>query len=204
MTTSVPLPSPTPTAKPVERTLEEELGDPVTPAGMVEGAQLCMTVVSPQFDVQSRRLVDRGWGYTSPRQMSNGQGTFEFIQFLKDDRTIALQDYGPVVVCRVIGRVEKAEKLSEVRASLIETLGAAPVTDIPRLEALAARYRRGSPQANLANMLVAGDYTLEITALERDLGELATPAIKTIQVVMIESLPLPAEFRANAKTGTAE
>jgi hypothetical protein len=201
---TVPVPAPTPTTKPVKRSLEEELGDPVTPAGMVEGAQLCMTVVSPQFDIRSRLLVDRGWGYTSPRQMSNGQSSFEFIQFLKGERTIALQDYGPMVVCRVIGRIDRMDKLREVRASLIEALGAVPVTDVPRLEALTARYRRGSPQADLANVLIAGDYTLEITALERNLGELATPSIQTVQMVMIESIPLPAEFQSHAKADTAE
>ena len=202
--TVVPTPPPVVATRPAERSLEEKLGDPVTTAELVEGTRLCMATVSPQFEVNPHVLADDGWGYTSPRREHDGQRSFEFVQYVKDDRTIALLDYGSIVICRVVGRVANADEVGPLRASLIEAFDAVPITDLPKLEAVMARLRRNSPQVDLANVLVTGDYSFEIEEGERDLGELATPSIRSFHALMVTLVPLPQEYRSPAPVSAAQ
>jgi hypothetical protein len=176
----------------------------ITMPGLAEGVRLCMAVVSPQYDVRPRILTADGWAFTEPRRRPDGQMSYETIQFFKNDRVIALLDYGSLVICRSGGRIENAQQLGRIRASLIEALGAVPIGDVPGLAPLAARIRTNAPQTDLANVLIAGDYSLEISVGEAPLGGRATPSSQTIHLVMVTSIPLPVEFRPQARASAAQ
>jgi hypothetical protein len=87
---------------------------------------------------------------------------------------------------------------------LIEALRAVPLDDMPRLAPLAARLSRLAPQTVRANLLVAGDYTLELTVQERTVASPAGTPPRTYRAVMVESLPLPPQYQSHAQTSAAQ
>ncbi len=173
-------------------------------AGFVDATRMCMAVVSPQFEVQAGLLPSAGWGWFQPRQVPMGARVFEMVQYTKGALSLALLDDGSLVVCRVVGDVESTSQLSQVRAALVEAFGAAPIESVPRLAPLVDRLRQGAPQTVLANFMVAGDYTLEITAQQRTLPASATAPARTLGMVMVESVPLPQQFRSPALSSAAQ
>jgi hypothetical protein len=192
------------TPRPDEHSLKDALAKSVTAEGFIEGVRLCMAAVSPRFDVHPQVLSSAGWAYTSPQRVPSERGTIEAVQFFKDQRVIALQDYGKLVLCAVAGRIEKLDQMYKIRAALIDTLGAVPIDKVPRLRALVAHTRANAPQTDFSNVLIAGDYSLEIFGQQRDLGKMATPSIKTISMVKVTSAPLPAEFQSYAQSGATK
>lgn len=183
------------------RPIAEQLGAPASPADFVEDARRCMAVVSPDNSVHSYILAESGWSYTLPRQKSNELGNYEFIQFSKDDRSIALLDFGSRVMCRVVGRVEELSQLGEVRRALIDGLAAASIGELPKFEQLAANIRRNAPEVDLSNILVAGNHMLELAATEKSVALRSGEADTQFRVVMVSSVPLPKEFQSHAPTG---
>jgi hypothetical protein len=173
-------------------------GELATMAGFVEGARLCMAAVSPQFEVRPRILTDEGWAFMAPRQVSLLGRSYEMVQYSKGGRAIALMDDGSQVVCRLLGRVEDLAQLSQVRESLIAGLGAVPIDEAPGLETLVAGMRRAVPQADFANILIAGGYSLELAREERNVG------VQAMRVIIVTSMPLPAQFQTHAPTSAAE
>jgi hypothetical protein len=172
-------------------------------AGFADATRMCMTVVSPQFEVQASLLPTAGWSWFQPRQVQIGAQTYEMVQYSKGGISLVLLDGGALVICRVVGEVEGPAQLNEVRAALIERLGAVPVENVPRLAAYTDRVRQGAPQTVLANLMIAGDYTLELTLRERPRAATETAPAGTVRAVMIESVPLPPQFRSPALAGAA-
>lgn len=177
---------------------------PLSAAEFAETTRLCMSVVSPSFEVRPELLTRTGWAWFQPRQVPMGQQTFQMVQYSKDRRSIALLDNGSLVVCRVVGGVENADKLRDVRAALTRTLGAIPLDDIPRLAPLAVRLRSQAPQIDHANLLVAGNYSLELSFRERTSAGTADTPPRTYRMVMVESVPLPQQFQLTAPTSAAQ
>lgn len=175
--------------------------EPATLAGFIDATRMCITVVSPQFEVRAGLLPTSGWSWFQPRQVPMGNRTFEMVQYSKGGISLVLLDGGSLIVCRVVGEVEDPAQLSEVRGTLIQAFGAAPVESVPRLTPLVDRIRRGAPQTVLANFLVAGDYSFEITLQQRTLPASSAAPARTYRAIMVESVPLPAAFRAAAGTG---
>lgn len=169
---------------------------PVTMTDFVEGARLCMNAVSLQFDVRPRVLTDAGWAFSAPRQITFLGRPYRMVQYDKGNRSIALMDDGTQVVCRLIAAVEDLTQISQVRAALIAGLGAVQVDQVPGLEALAAGIRGHAPEANLANVLVVGGYSVELGADQRNLG---TPP-RPYRVILVTSVPLPPQFQSSALT----
>ena len=166
-----------------------------------EDARLCLTVVSADNVVRSYILAEDGWAYTQPRRISNELGSFETIQFIKGDQSIALLDFGSRVMCRVAGRVEEMSHLNDVRKTLIDTLAAIPVKEVPKLEQLVSNIQRIAPETNLSNILVAGGHMLELAAVETSVADPSAGSSTLVRMVMVSSVPLPKEFQTPAPNG---
>ena len=167
----------------------------VTGSQLADGVQTCMAVVSPSFSVNPQILVQNGWSWGAPQTMSNGRTSYQAVRYYKHNAAIALLDTGSAVSCRFVGAVGSTDPIQWARTSLISALGAVPIGDVPRLASLRARFSSANPSANLANMLVKGDYSFEITAQERELRDPASAVARTIRLVSVESFPLPPQFR---------
>jgi hypothetical protein len=169
----------------------------------VQGVRLCMAAVGPQFDVHHPRvLTDDGWAFSTPRQVSFLGRPHEMVLYDKGSRTIALLDDGRRVACRLIGSVDTLAQLSQVRDALIGGLGAVPIDRARGLESLAARMHRDVPQADFANMLIVGGYSVELAAEERPALS-HDPSAPPRRAVIVTSFPLPAQFQSQAPTGAA-
>jgi hypothetical protein len=188
-------------AKPDTRPISEQIGKPVSPAQFVEAARLCIAVASSDNVVSSHILARSGWSYTQPRKQSNNLGSFESIQFSKDGQSIVLLDFGSRVMCRVVGRVEELSQLGEVRKALIDGLAATSIGELSKFEQLAANIQRNAPEADLSNVLVAGNHMLELAATEKSIALQSGEADTPFRVVMVSSVPLPKEFQSQAPTG---
>ena len=173
---------------------------PVTMDEYVEGTRLCMSAVSLQFDVRPRTLTSAGWAFSAPRQISFLGQPYQMVQYDKGRRTIALMDNGSRVVCRLIAPVEDLAQIRQVRAALTASLGAVRVDQVPGLEALAAGIRGHAPEADLANILIVGGYSVELGAEQRNLG---TPP-RPYRVVIVTSVPLPPQFQSQARSSAAQ
>lgn len=195
-TVSTPTPSATAPRVP-------EMPQMLTPERMSEAARMCERTVSPDFVVDTSALYDARWAYTQPRQASSPVGPFEYVQYSKDDLEIALQDYGPVVVCRAIGVVESQEAFASLRSSVASSLGATLSAEAAGLEEYHSISLANAPGTDPANLYIHGDYSLEFMTGEipAGAGGEGSPALT---MVMLTSMPIPPQYRTADRQQSAE
>src|SRR5437868_11558215 len=86
---------PSPMAPPAPRVIGPPREDPPpTMAGFADATRMCMTVVSPQFEVQASLLPTAGWSWFQPRQVQIGAQTYEMVQYSKGGISLILLDGG--------------------------------------------------------------------------------------------------------------
>lgn len=171
---------------------------------MVQNVQKCMAVVSPEMVVDARILRDEGWSHTVPVRKENATGTFEKVEYLKDDVMIALIDMGPVVACRAAGWIAKPSELSEIRSAMVQELAAVPLNKVKALEDLSSLIAQRMPQSDQANVLIIGNYTVEITAQTINLTQLKISTPDTATMIMLTSTPLAPEYQARLQVAEVE
>ncbi len=185
----------TPTSPPSPLSVEEEIGRISTAQELMGALQMCTDVVSPEFAVNTRPLVEDQWGYTQPERVSNAMGEFETVSYHKDNLTIALQDFGPVVQCRVGARIEGTQSLAGLRIAIEDHFGAEPMAEAPRMQAMFDRIMHGLPHTDPANLLVTGEYSFELSTRDIDTTELGISDPPSITLLLITSMPLPPQFQ---------
>lgn len=181
------------------RTLEEELGEAVTPEGLVAGVRMCMAVVSPAMELDIQALIDDSWSYTQPRQAENEAGMqFETVSYHKDSLSLMLQDFGPLVQCRVGGRLADLGEVPALRAALANGLGALDTRGEERLAPWVANIQRAAPQTDFDNLFAAGDYSLEIITQSMTGAQIGLDGVDQVHMVMVSSAPFPPRFQSQA------
>lgn len=196
-------PPPIPIARPREP-VPEILPPPASNSDLVATAGKCLDLVSPDFEVRPEILFKNGWSFTKPRRQGSGPGSYEFVQYDKDDFTIALLDFGSVVLCRAGGLIAGEEQVASLRAALIETLRATPIENTPGMDGYISAIKRDAPETDLDNVLIAGDYMLEIMSQTRDTSGFAEGSPPFFTMVMVSSVPVPAQFRSSAQIATPD
>lgn len=193
---SPPVPMVVPRPGPAAPVRPEERYPAVTTAQMVEGARLCMAAVSPRDEVQPQLLLRDGWSWTPSRQMSYSGGSYEIVRYFKNGRAIELSDYGFMVICQAAGRIDSLDQFDQFRSALIEALGARPIGDIARLAPLAEQTLNSRPDMPLADVLIVGDYRLEVFARDETIRPPRVPVEQTVHTIVISSSALPLEYQS--------
>jgi hypothetical protein len=191
-----------PTNRPVvnESHGPEKVEPPVETGKLVETVDLCMRVVSPRFEVKPQILSEGGWGYTSLQTGQRGSLSYEYVNYYKGNLTVSLQDFSKFVDCRSVGRISGEGQLSDIRASLIKTLRATPITDTPGMERYVAGTRQGAPQTNFENLLVVGDYLVEFWQQSMSTEDLEVEGHPTLELAIFSVVPLPEKFQTRNRT----
>jgi hypothetical protein len=187
---------PMPTVNPAPSN-EPELMPTVPIADYVAAARLCQTVVSPDFVVNPDALVSEGWSFTTPRQQQNELGRFESISYFKGQVTIGLLDFGTVVLCRVVAFVSAPQQVTEIRDAISRDMGAVPMRDVPAAFAHYNLAARNLSEEQQSNLMIAGNYGLELAAQAFDPQTSGFAEGSASIVVILTSRPLPPNLLSN-------
>lgn len=199
----IPMPIPS-VSRPPQPAPREDNWSSATTSELVNSMRLCRATVSPHFEVQPRVLAEDGWGYTMPRREQNALGNFESVRYYKNHLTLGLLDFGQIVLCRVVARIADIEQLNELRVELASELGAIPLRDAQGMEAYVDIVSRNRSDAELMNIMIVGDYSLELAIQAVDASNMGLSDESTVTIILLTSAPLPIQFQSGAQSSTPE
>ena len=151
------------------------------------------------MNVDTQYFWDEHWSYTEPEKLTTSDGTFEKIDYLRDDVTISLLDFGRVVLCRVGAWTASASNVEGIRSSLIENLNAVPLQQVPELADMSALMAQQMPQTDQNNLLIIGHYQVEISSKDVDFTKAGIKGGSSATIVMLTIVPLPRKYQAHLK-----
>ena len=162
---------------------------------LADNVERCRNVVSPDFDVDTSSLWASGWSYTQPRMGAMGRREFESIQYMQDGLTLALLDFGDFVICRAVGMVQDPGSIDQLRARIASNHNATPMVDHLGLRQLSESILAAMPNVDTQNLLVAGDYQIEIGTQTVTAAQHGQEGYGDLVMLMVTTNPLPAQFR---------
>ena len=162
---------------------------------MVAAVDTCLEVLQPGYELNLRLLVDNSWSFTQPIQTRNAIGEFKKVDYIKDNLTISLQDFGDRIMCRAAGIIEDQEQFADIRQQLTQTLGATPIAETPGFELAAQLMAERLPNSNIDNVYIIGEHVIEIATIEQDLGRTGIVGAGVETFALLTSSPTAANMR---------
>ena len=162
---------------------------------MVEAVGVCVRVVKPGFELDLNQLVDKSWGYTRPVKTQNALGQFQKVDYIKDNLTISLQDFGDKILCRAVGMIADQQQFSDIRKALTETLGATAILETPGYELAAKFMAERQPNGSISNVYILGEHVIEIGTVEQDLSKSGIVGAGIETMALLTSSPTASNFR---------
>lgn len=156
---------------------------------------LCLDVVAPGFETNVAPLVDNSWGYTRPVKTQNALGAFEKVDYIKDNLTISLQDFGDKILCRTVGMIRGPGQFAEIRAHLRTRLGAKLLSETPGYELAASFLAEREPNGFIENVYVVGEHLIEIATIEQDFSQTGIAGAGVETMALLTSSPTAANLR---------
>ncbi|MEO1729984.1 MAG: hypothetical protein AAFR64_04530 [Pseudomonadota bacterium] len=192
----VSMPMPMPSSTSVRREREPEaLPDPQSTASMVAAVGTCLKVLQPGYELNLKLLVDNSWGFTQPVQTRSAIGEYEKVDYIKDNLTISLRDFGDRVICRVGGMIEDQEQFADIREQLTQTLGATPMAETRGYELAAQLMAERQPNSSIGNVYIIGEHLIEIATTEQDLSRTGISGAGVETFAFLTSTPTAANMR---------